>query len=316
MGSFHLEEGYYFQGFCKYDSRFYVILYHPDSAEKDWGFGNSLLAVVDFSTENLRILRKIKNVTYYDPYFYKDKIKMYENDELEDVDVDEDDGDDGKTDTYQYDILGDEEPDYSREEYNEDDYTVDGYCYYAEIGKEVRIFRQNLKSQREEEIFRYQTKHPGKTRYVSLAMDEEDMFICEKVKIKEENGWEHDKYFLYTVPRWGGKMKLVADEMEQDTDCVYNSKYIFWTDKLNQVHRWNRRTQKEDKVIKTKMYSGYLDLSCTEEGLYIQKANSRIIHLYYMEADGDEFRLIQYMVNYEEEYCEGGWGYWGYYAFR
>lgn len=164
MGSFHLEEGYCFQGFCKYDSRFYVILYHLDSTEKDWVFGNYLLAVVDFSTENLRILRKIKNVTYFDPYFYKDKIKMYENEELEDVDED-----DGKEDIYQYDILGDEEPDHSREEYNEDDYTVDGYRYYAKTGKEVRIFRQNLKSQRDEEIFRYQTKHPGKTRYASLA---------------------------------------------------------------------------------------------------------------------------------------------------
>ena len=256
VGNFHLEEGYYFQGFCKYDSRFYVILYHPDSAEKDRGFGNSLLAVVDFSTGNLRILRKIGNVTYYDPYFYKDKIKLYEDyDVCEDVDDDENDG---KEDTYQYDIIGDEEPDHSREKYSEYDYTVDGYRYYAKTGKEVRIFRQNLKSQREEEIFRYQTKH------------------------------------------------------QKDTDYVYNSKYIFWTDQLNQVHRWNRRTQKEETVIKTKMYSGYLDLSCTEEGLYLQKANPRNIQLYYMEADGDEFRRIQFANSYAEEYYEGDWEDYGF----
>ena len=311
VGSFSIEKGYYFQAFCKYDNRFYVILYHQDSDSEESviGYGDSVLAVVDFSTGKLRMLRKIHNVIYYVPYFYKNKIKLYESDDFDVCEDVDDDEHDGKEDTYLYEIVGDEEPEHNREYL---DYKINGCRYYAKKGKEIRIFWQNLKSQQEGEIFRYQKKDLAKTLDVSLAVEREDIFICEMVLCKEENGLEHDKYLLYAIPRAGGKMKLVADAMRADLGYVYNSKYIFWVDDSFRIHRWNRRTQKEEKVIKTKMYSGYWRMDCTEEGLYLQKSNSSSIELYYMEADGDEFQKMQYAKKFPEEYCEVDGEYYGF----
>lgn len=312
IGSFRIESGYYFQGCCKYNGWFYVILYHY-TAGSDIYDGYSVLTAADFTTGKLRTIRKIENVEDYEAYFYKDKIRLYYSPDYVCEDVDEEE-DDGRQPVYQYDIMGSEEPG-SDIEYR--DFIMDGYRYYVKGRKEVRILRKCLEGKsEEEEVFRYQTKrekNPGETVVVSLDIDNTDMFIKEWVLERDEMT---ERTLLYVVPRAGGKMKMVTDDLGFG-DYVYNSQYIFWDDESFKLHKWNRRTQKEETVIKLPSDDSdyYWNANCTERDLYISRENlygSIYCYpwLYYMGINDGTFQVIydtdkSLGESYDESYGDG-----------
>ena len=290
VGSFGIDPWYYFQGCCKYGNDFYVVLYHCDTyiaGTERMHDESSFLCVVDFSARKLKQIRKIDNIEDYDTYLYDGEIsKMNYNPEDECSGAYDDDDDD------ELDL-------------EDTDVTIDGNAYYAEVGNEIRIMRHNLKNRKNKEIFCYQTKRSRQfeeIRQVSIDVDAKDMFIQEYVWDKK---YDQEQFRLYIVPRSGGRMKKVAEEVIYEYQS--NSHYIFWMDEFYRIHRWNRETQKEEKVIRPPAESAdSWKLGCVEDGIYMQKEGYIVglnrPALFYRDENSGEYQGVWN----DKKHLEGG----------
>lgn len=284
VGSFKFNKVDSFAGCAVYDGQFYVLV--DNNKKTDSGQWFYALAVVDFSNGEPR---KLDVIPDWNMYFYKKQIYQYlYNDKTDAIKLKIMDMKGNKKKILS---ISDNEPITING-------IIDGMVYYIKKNdKEAGFFRQDIENGETEEFFHYEPSMNAKS--VDFQMDKGGIFFEEYFDDDSEN--EYETMYLYLVP-WSGKRMLKVTKVNA-IDYCYNSQYVFYRDRYSQIHRWNRKTMKEDKVIKTKIHrDSFLD--CTKDGLFIQECTDEKHNLYFMDLDGKRIIKIWDDAKYVEEEWE------------
>lgn len=276
VGDFNIPEGYQFRGCGRYNDQFYVFIMPEENLE---GYK---LAVVDFSlnkTKDLGIFPGMlpNMIFYHDKAYGYARLYLDEGALLEVRDM--------MTGNRLDSVLQKKRDSYSLDGDISGDCIVDGGLYFTEMkkGKELHFFRRDLESGTEEKIFGYEPKKEksvGKCWGGTLEMDQGGIFFQE---------YRESGNMLYFVPWSGNKMEKITSKAI--TSYAYNSRYIFYIDNPFQLHRWNRETRKEEKVLKTPIKDDFT-MNCTEKGVYIQELSEYSYPLYYIDIEGEKIEAI------------------------
>lgn len=162
---------------------------------------------------------------------------------------------------------------------------IDGMFYYGVMrGSKVKFFRFDLETKQEEEILYYEKNNDN---YTVVWLDMDDHYIyCQDC----------------VIPRSGGKI------MNGVIASNFNSRYLFYIDEKNKVHRVEKRNR-TNKVISNIQA---MSIECTENGLYLHQYEEKLLdvdedddsmdyqetddpmtcHVYYMDLDGKNVEKI------------------------
>ena len=108
-------------------------------------------------------------------------------------------------------------------------------------------------------------------------------------------GGYYGRRYLYEIPL-NGEMQRVFDE--SINGYCYNKNYIFYIDKKWNIHKYNRKTGKDERISNMKA----MKIDCTSKGVWVQKYNKQVINdflesghlveLYYMDFDGNNVEKL------------------------
>lgn len=176
-------------------------------------------------------------------------------------------------------------------------YWDDKVYYGVVLGKKIVIYSFDLKSCAEKEVLQFEyTDNPkieGIKYIYSLDIDTEYIYCLN-----------------YLIPRNGGEI-IELPRFEIDTvaeSFTFNTKYIFYIDKEQGIHRFDKKTLK-DVIISNPDTNNIwaMNIWCTEDGLYIQNYLSYISMDYiFDEADHCDFfgRDTEYPVSCDIYYMD------------
>lgn len=291
---------YSLDGFVKYGNEFYALIGHLDFDRNQDDIDVKEFARVNLEKEELDILYDVSkdNIAgdgkylfccIYQDYFYYDKRTIWQAyDKRPGISI-----------RLPIKTGGDaEELESSLNVTKAKPYLLyaDGKILYGvRADKKITLFYYDMKSGKEQEFFQFEEKKPSEEKPI-VTMDKDNIYCMDYMISRKECSVFKA---LQKAKRNESGIPMYAS----------NSKYVFYVDKKDSIHRLNKKTKK-DKIIRR---GEALDVSCTEKGLYVRvreikgfdrcndyndmtdedEANDFYAdYLYYLDFDGKKQKVI------------------------
>lgn len=255
VGKFNPQYKQYISGYAKYGDTFYVNIgaWDINGNHKDF------LGRVDLEKEKVYIIYEYPDWSIEDRVLFCNG-KIYINDYVV------------------LDLCGkkDRMISFNEENNTKIQYVLNNRMYLSGVreAKDIVFYCYDIDGKSREEYFRYSFDSPNnKLEFDSAELEVKygDIYICE---IYRDGGILYRKK-LYMIPAKTQKMQKVSDDYIEKYAVA--KKYVFYTDSNHKIHKYNISTQKDSVISDIKA----MDISCTKEGLYVQKNND------YLEIDSD-----------------------------
>ena len=279
VGKFNLQKKQYISGYAKYGDTFYVNIGTMDTNGNDRHF----LGRADLEKEKVYII-------YEYPDAYLDRV-LFCNSKI------------WIKDYVVLDLCGKKDRMLSINEKNnaQIQYVLNNRVYLSGVreAEDIVFYCYDPDGKSRDEYFRYSFDSPNKKwefDSAELEVKHGDIYICE---IYFDGGILQRKE-LYMIPAKTKKMQKVSDGYIEKYAVA--EKYVFYTDSNHKIHKYSISTKKDSVISDIKA----MDISCTREGLYVQKYNQDLeddsdlnltydssCGLYFMDFDGNHVVKIE-----------------------
>ena len=139
------------------------------------------------------------------------------------------------------------------------------------------------------------SQEDGNVQYNTYTFNSDTIFVERFGEKSSTLAGGHYGRYLYEIPL-NGKMQRVFDE--SINGYCYDKNYIFYIDKKWNIHKYNRKTGKDERISDMKA----MKIDCTSKGLWVQKYNKQVINdfgesghlveLYYMDFNGKNVKKL------------------------